>query len=109
MYYTLKGDHEAIKKHLDEFIKAAKEEYEKQLKPLKKLPGANMAIPPIFEMGYIEKEKYILLWDTNVAPPGLGLLWRRVAYKMSKNLENYFKDQGVKVEAKAFQKKEDVR
>lgn len=109
MFYTLKGNNEKIKKHLEPFIKEAKEEYAKQVEPFKKLPGASMAIPPIFEMGYYEKSGKIVLWDTNSPPPGVGLLWGRVAKKMAKNLEKYFAEKGVKVEAKAFKKKEDVK
>ena len=108
MFYTLKGDHEKIKKFIKPFIKEAKDEYAKQTKGYKKLPGVGGMLD-FFEMGFYEEKNHIVLWDTNVSPPGVGLLWGRIAGKMAKNLEKYFDGKGIKVEAKAFRKKEDVR
>lgn len=103
MKFRIKGDKEKIKAHLDEFIRMTKEEYTKQTKKTNILAPLGVKVPIIpFDMGYMERDEHIILWDTFNVPNQLQWFFKRVRQKMEKNLTGYFKEHGIKVNVKAI-------
>jgi len=95
MFFLIKGDREKIKKFLKIFIKEAKDEYKKQEGAVK---AAGLPLVP-FDMGYIEDDRGIIVWDTMNAPGVMGWYFKPLKKKMKKNLKKYFKEQaGIDVQ-----------
>ena len=97
MMFLIKGDREKIKKHLDVFIKEAKDEYKKQEHKVKEI-GLPM-VP--FDMGYVEDERGVIVWDTMNPPSVMMWYFKPLKKKMRKNLKKYFKEKaGIDVKVK---------
>lgn len=98
MRFRLTGNIAKIRGMLDKFIAESRVEYEKQTKAVKAM---GIVLPP-FAMVYSEKNTHIELVDTMPEPPLPGFLKARMRKKAAKNLEAYFKAQGVDAKAEGF-------
>ena len=102
MKIEIEGDKEKVKELLEKFIDLAKKEYEKQKKEWegKSVMGIKVMLPE-FDLGFWEEGEKIIFWNTLPSPSGLkGIFFKPIAKKMKKNLEGFFKAQGVSVKIK---------
>lgn len=102
MRFEIKGDSVEIKKHLEEFIKMAKVEYEIQTQKAKNVKVPLVSVPelPPIDLGYFEEKDRIIFWNTFPVPKFMKFIMKPAIKQMENNLKKFFEAENVIVDVK---------